>query len=167
MTSFNSTAQTVQVQDIQGQIYQMATEQLIKVARQCICDQFSSSQVEITQTQDAKDQVQILIGDYDHEVFMALFLDNRHRIIHHEIMFRGTIDAAAVYPREVVKTALKHNAAAVIFAHNHPSGVADPSQADITITRKLKNALALIEIRTLDHLIVGETVTSMAELGLV
>ena len=93
---------------------------------------------------------------YQHEVFACLFLDNQHHILEFEELFRGTIDSASVYPREVVKKALAHNAAAVIFAHNHPSGISEPSQADKLITDKLKQALALIDIRVLDHFIIGD-----------
>lgn len=96
-----------------------------------------------------------------------MFLDNRHRVITFEEMFRGTIDGASVYPREVVKAALQHNAAAVIFAHNHPSGVAEPSQADQAITKRLIEALLLVDVRVLDHLVVGEQVVSFAERGLI
>jgi DNA repair protein RadC len=104
---------------------------------------------------------------YPHEVFACLFLDNRHRMIQYEELFRGTIDGASVHPREVVRLALKINAAAVIFAHNHPSGVAEPSQADLRITQRLKDALALVEVRVLDHFIVGDGQgTSLAERGL-
>ena len=107
------------------------------------------------------------LGGIEHEVFAALFLDNRHRVIVFDELFRGTIDGAAVYPREVVKKCLAANAAAVIFAHNHPSGVAEPSDADVSITRKLTDALALIDVRVLDHLIIGQgTQTSLAERGL-
>lgn len=103
---------------------------------------------------------------YPYEVFACLFLDNQHRMIAFEELFRGTIDGASVYPREVVKQALQHNAAAVIFAHNHPSGVAEPSQADIHITRRLMSALELVDIRVLDHIIVGDDEPlSMAQLG--
>ena len=103
---------------------------------------------------------------YEHEVFACLFLDNQHRLLCFEELFRGTIDGASVYPREVVKQALRHNAAAVIFAHNHPSGTANPSQADITLTRRLKAALELVDIRVLDHIIVGDGETSsLTELG--
>jgi DNA repair protein RadC len=102
-----------------------------------------------------------------HEVFSALFLDNRHRVIEYRELFNGTIDSAAVYPREVVKHCLTTNAAAVIFAHNHPSGVAEPSDTDVRLTRKLVDALALIDVRVLDHLIIGRGVqTSLAERGL-
>ena len=100
-------------------------------------------------------------------MFACLFLDNRHRIISNEILFTGTIDGASVYPREVVKRCLQLNAAAIIFSHNHPSGIAEPSQADRQITLKLTQALALVDVRVLDHLVVGDkTVTSMAERGL-
>jgi DNA repair protein RadC len=103
---------------------------------------------------------------HEREVFSALFLDTRHRLITLEEMFLGTVDGASVHPREVVKRALKLNAAAVILAHNHPSGVAEPSHADELITVRLRDALALVDIRVLDHLIVGgTTVTSLAERG--
>ena len=102
-----------------------------------------------------------------HEVFCCLYLDNRHRVLRFDEMFRGTIDGTSVYPREVVKEALAINAAAVILAHNHPSGVAEPSQADERITRRLKSALKLVDIRLLDHLIIGDgESTSMAIRGL-
>lgn len=105
---------------------------------------------------------------YGHEVFACLFLDNQHRVIQWEELFRGTLDSASVYPREVAKQALRHNAAAVIFAHNHPSGVAEPSQADKAITDKLKQALALFDIRVLDHFIVADgRPYSFAEHGLI
>lgn len=104
----------------------------------------------------------------DIEVFSGLFLDSQHQLIKIEELFVGTIDGAAVYPREVVKKCLYHGAAAVIFAHNHPSGVAEPSQADIAITSKLKAALQTVDIRVLDHLIIGDpNITSMAERGLI
>jgi DNA repair protein RadC len=103
-----------------------------------------------------------------HEVFCCLFLDTRHRLIRYEELFRGTIDGATVYPREVVKRALQHNAAAVILGHNHPSGVAEPSEADRHITIKLAKALALVEIRLLDHVVVSRGGhVSLAERGLV
>jgi len=106
------------------------------------------------------------LRDYPHEVFAVLFLDQRNRVICYEEMFRGTIDGASVYPREVVKKSLEHNAAAVIFAHNHPSGVAEPSQSDERITQRLKEALNLVDIRVLDHFVVGDEVVSFAERGL-
>lgn len=106
------------------------------------------------------------LSDFPHEVFAVLFLDNRNRIVSFDKMFNGTIDGASVYPREVVRSAINHNAAAVIFAHNHPSGVAEPSHADEVITRRLKEALALVDVRVLDHFVVGDTIVSFAERGL-
>ena len=106
------------------------------------------------------------LRDYRFEVFSCLFLDTRHRVIEYEELFKGTIDGASVHPREVVRRALYHNAAAVIFAHNHPSGVAEPSQADERITGKLKDALNLIDVRVLDHFVIGDQVVSFAERGL-
>lgn len=107
------------------------------------------------------------LRDYDYEVFACLMLDNRNRVIACRELFRGTIDGASVYPREVVKQALADNAAAVILAHNHPSGVCEPSQADIRITRDLKAALALVDIRLLDHVIVGDEISCLSERGLI
>ena len=108
------------------------------------------------------------LRDLEHEVFCCLLLDKRHRLIHFEELFRGTLDSASVYPREIVKLALRCNAAAVILAHNHPSGVAEPSHADEQVTRRIREALALIDIRLLDHIIVGDAASvSLAERGLV
>lgn len=108
------------------------------------------------------------LRDLDHEVFCCLYLDNRYRLCGFEQLFRGTIDGASVHPREVVKRALTRRAAAVILAHNHPSGVAEPSRADELITTRLRDALALVDIRVVDHVIVGDGVcVSLAERGLV
>jgi len=100
--------------------------------------------------------LQAQLRDRPYEVFCCLYLDNRHRLIAFEELFRGTIDRAGVHPREVLRQTLLHNAAAVIFAHNHPSGVLEPSQADELITRRLKEALALMDVRVLDHFIIGD-----------
>jgi len=102
-----------------------------------------------------KDFCQVAIGHYDHEVFGVLFLNQRHCLIEFVELFRGTINGASVYPREVAKEALKYNAAAVMFTHNHPSGIAEPSEADKAITRRLVDALGLLDIRVLDHIVVG------------
>ncbi|MGH8426437.1 MAG: RadC family protein [Gammaproteobacteria bacterium] len=108
------------------------------------------------------------LRDRPHEVFCCFYLDTRHRVIDFEELFRGTIDGASVHPREVVKKALAKNAAAVIFAHNHPSGVAEPSDADRRLTRRLTDALALVDVRVLDHFVVGEgDPVSFAERGLI
>ena len=114
----------------------------------------------------ARNAIQLHFAGLEHEVFACLFLDNQHRVIKFEELFRGTIDGASVYPREVVKAALAHNSVALMFAHNHPSGVAEPSEADKFITKRLKDALNLVDIRVLDHFVVGETIYSFAEHGL-
>jgi len=120
----------------------------------------------ITSPDDTRQYLKARLRHKAYEVFAALFLDNRHRVIQYEELFRGTIDGASVYPREVVKKALEYNAAALIIAHNHPSGVAEPSQADEQITQRLNKALALVDIRLLDHLVVGDgEVVSLAERG--
>lgn len=117
---------------------------------------------------DAARYLKARLLDLPHEVFCCLFLDTRHRLIRYEELFRGTIDGATVYPREVVKRALQHNASAVILGHNHPSGVSEPSEADRSITLKLAKALALVEIRLLDHVVVSRGGhVSLAERGLV
>lgn len=110
---------------------------------------------------------QLNIAHLEYEVFGVLFLDNRHRLLQYQSMFRGTIDGASVHPREVAKAALLTNAAALIFTHNHPSGIVDPSQADRTITARLVDALGLIDVRVLDHIVVThETTYSFADHGL-
>ncbi len=122
----------------------------------------------ISSPADTRDFFAARLHDLHHEVFCCLYLDNRHRVLRFEELFRGTIDGTSVYPREVVKQALSHNAAAVIVAHNHPSGVAEPSQADEQITRRLSSALGLVDIRLLDHLIIGDgEATSLAGRGLI
>jgi DNA repair protein RadC len=117
---------------------------------------------------DTEAFLQARMRHLEHELFCCLFLDNRHQVLSFEELFRGTIDGTSVYPREVVKEALAINAAAVILAHNHPSGVAEPSQADERITLRLKSALALVDIRLLDHLIIGNgKATSLARRGII
>ena len=116
---------------------------------------------------DTEAFLQARLRDLPHELFCCLYLDNRHRVILFEELFRGTIDGTSVYPREVVKQALAVNAAAIIVAHNHPSGVTEPSQADERITRRLKSALELVDIRLLDHLVIGDgACTSLAARGM-
>ena len=116
--------------------------------------------------QAVRDYLKALLRHEPHEVFGCLFLDSKHRMLAFEVLFRGSIDSASVYPRQVVKRALAHNAAAVIFCHNHPSGITDPSQADRSLTKRLTQALDLIEVRVLDHFIVGDgDPLSMVEYG--
>ncbi len=121
----------------------------------------------MTTPQAVKDHLRLGIGSLDHEVFQVLFLDAQQRLIASEEMFRGTLSQTSVYPREVVKRALSLNAAAVILAHNHPSGMAEPSRADEYLTQTLKSALQMVDVRVLDHMVVGGTdVCSFAERGL-
>ncbi|WP_282286990.1 RadC family protein [Pseudomonas sp. PS02302] len=116
--------------------------------------------------QQVRDYLKARLRHEPHEIFACLFLDTRHRVLAFEALFHGTIDGASVYPRQVVKRALAHNAAAVILTHNHPSGIAEPSQADRLLTTRLKDALALVDVRVLDHFIVGDgEPLSMAEYG--
>jgi DNA repair protein RadC len=122
---------------------------------------------ELTRTIDTKYYLSAKLRHKQQEIFACVFLDNRHRVVGYEELFFGTINQSNVYPREVIKRALYHNAAAVILAHNHPSGIADPSSSDKYITVDLKKALALIDVRVLDHIIVGDDVVfSMLEAGL-
>lgn len=119
-----------------------------------------------TSTHATRDWLRLKMAGLEREIFMVLFLDNQHHLLTYETLFTGSINSTEVHPREVVKAALRHNAAAVIFAHNHPSGHAEPSQADREITDRLKNALTMLDIRTLDHLVVGHnTMVSFAERG--
>jgi len=112
--------------------------------------------------------LRLTLAEIPHEVFYCICLDSQNRVIHHEELFRGTLTQTSVYPREVVKLALAHNAGAVIFAHNHPSGIAEPSRADELLTTALKQALALVDVRVLDHFIIaGATALSFAERGLI
>ena len=120
----------------------------------------------LSSPQDSADWLRMRLAPRDAEVFCVLFLDTRHRVLAFEEMFQGTLDGASVHPREIVRAALRHNAAAVILAHNHPSGNPEPSAADVVITQTLKQALDLVGCRVLDHLIAGETVTSLASRGL-
>jgi len=139
---------------------------VLEIGRRYLADRLKRGDP-LTSPDDTRAFLRAHLGAYPHEVFACLFLDNRHRVIRFEELFRGTIDGASVHPREVVKQALAHNAAALIFAHNHPSGVAEPSRADQALTRRLTEALALVDIRVLDHFVVGDgEPVSLAELGL-
>lgn len=121
----------------------------------------------LTSPKQAADFLIHQLRDQPREVFAVVYLDNRHHVLHYEELFHGTLSGAAVHPREVVKGVLGRNAAAVIVAHNHPSGVAEPSQADTMLTVKLKDALKLVEVRLLDHLVIGDgEFVSMSERGL-
>lgn len=121
----------------------------------------------LTSPQAVRDYLRLSLATREHEVFVTIFLDAQHRVLACEELFRGTLTQTSVYPREIVKAALKANAAAVIFSHNHPSGVAEPSQADELLTRQLRDALAVVDVKVLDHFIVaGRHTLSFAERGL-
>ena len=156
------------LRDIKGlgpaKIAQLAA--VMEVARRCLKADLRSANA-LTSPGAVRDYLRLAISSREHEVFVCLWLDAQHRVISTEELFRGTLTQTSVYPREIVKAGLKANAAAVIFAHNHPSGVAQPSQADELLTRNLKEALALVEIKVLDHFIVaGSQTLSFAERGL-
>lgn len=148
-----------------GRYREASDSEIIKTAIDAINTQFTPG-TEITEPGKAQDFLKLHLGALEHELFAVLWLDNRHRVIAFEELFRGTIDGSSIYPREVVKSALGYNAAACILAHNHPSGVGEPSNADQNITQKIKAALSVIEVRTLDHIIIGEHTCSLAERGL-
>ena len=143
----------------------VSSAEILTMARTLLRRRFARGTA-ITSPERTKEFLLLHLAPLEHEVFACLFLDNRHRVIEYRELFRGTIDGASVHPREVVREAMRTNAAAVIFAHNHPSGVAEPSQSDLRITQRLKEALALVDVRVLDHFIVGSEIVSFAERGL-
>lgn len=139
---------------------------VLEMARRALAERSQREDV-LSSPQAVRDYLRLRLALREHEVFAAVFLDAQNRVIALEELFRGSLKETSVYPREVVKRALHHNAAGVIFAHNHPSGVAEPSRADEALTRALKDALALVEVRVLDHFIVAAGGTlSFAERGL-
>jgi len=139
----------------------------LELARRALREEISTRDA-LTSPRAVRDYLRLALGGREQEVFVVLLLDAQHRVIATEELFRGTLTQTSVYPREVVKCALRHNAAAAIFAHNHPSGVAEPSHADEILTRSLKSALALVDVQVLDHFIVAGTRTmSFAERGLI
>ncbi|AYN20475.1 RadC family protein [Alcaligenes aquatilis] len=164
--SFSSFDSSLLVRDAQGRYLPASADQIIEAARQVI-DQKMQRGVSFTSPTLVKEYLVTKLSGFEHEVFAVLFLDSQHRLIEYVEMFRGTIDSASVYPREVVKEALMLNAAAVIISHNHPSGNPEPSSADKALTQRLKETLALVDVRTLDHIVVGGAdTTSFAERGL-
>lgn len=144
----------------------VTAEEVIGLARQLL-EQRVQRHGAIASPDDTREFLAAHFGHRLSEVFAVLFLDTRHRVIALEDLFHGTIDGASVYPREVVRRALHHNAAAVILAHNHPSGIAEPSRSDEMLTQRLRDALALVDVRVLDHIVVaGSSAVSFAERGL-
>jgi DNA repair protein RadC len=139
---------------------------VLEIACRALKEKLSSGNA-LNSPSAVRDYLRMKLQALPHEVFVVLFLDAQNRVIGSEELFRGTLTQTSVYPREVVKAALARNAAAMIFAHNHPSGVAEPSRADELLTQALKQALALVDIRTLDHFVVADgQLTSFAERGL-
>jgi DNA repair protein RadC len=143
----------------------MAAKELVLRA---LSEDLAHQPIQLNSPQVVKDYLKLILGGRQQEVFVVLFLDAQHQIIATEEMFHGTLTQTSVYPREVVKRALFHNAQAVIFCHNHPSGIVEPSQSDRLLTDALKQALSLVDVRVLDHFIVGdEKVMSFAEKGMI
>jgi len=146
----------------------MNDEQIIEKALHILREKAPNEYFAVGSPDDSKKYAQLKIGSSDREIFLVMFLNAAHKVIAYEEMFKGTLDKAAIYPREIAKAALKHNAAAVILAHNHPSGSVEPSDSDQTMTKIVTKALALLDIIVLDHLIVSYTDTlSFAERGLI
>jgi DNA repair protein RadC len=139
---------------------------VLELARRALAEQMREADL-LTSPQAVRDYLRLHLQGREEEVFVAVFLDAQHRAIQYEELFKGTLSQTSVYPREVVKRALYHNAAAVILAHNHPSGLAEPSRADELLTQALKQALALVDVKVLDHFVVGQgSSVSFAERGL-
>lgn len=154
---------TLRVRDARGTYRAIPVDTLMKAAREAALADPGWSGVCLSTPDTVKGQLKLLMHHLEQEVFAVLWTDTRHHLLMFEKLFYGTINAASVHTREVVKAALRHNAAACILVHNHPSGVSNPSVADLNITAQLKQALALVDVEVLDHMIVGNTVWSMAE----
>ena len=162
-TEFNGCALMVKEED--GTYRPARGEEIVEAAKETLSGRFQRGET-LSTSLDTRDYLWLQMAGYEQEVFGILWLDNRHRVIAFEELFKGTIDGTTVHPREVVKSALRHNAAACILCHNHPSGFTEPSRNDKSITRRVRDALALVEVRTLDHFVVGESTYSFAEHGL-
>lgn len=130
-------------------------DEIIQQAKDILARRMMTRGVSLTDPQEAVDYLHLKLQAQEREVFACLFLDTRHRVIEYQEMFFGTINGASVHPREVVKEALRLNAAAIIFAHNHPSGIAEPSSADRHLTNQLRDTLKLVEVKALDHFVIG------------
>ena len=148
-----------------GQAKFVQLKAVVEMSRRYLHEKIQRGDV-MENVDDVKRYLQSRLQAYPFEVFSCLFLDNKHRVIEYEELFRGTVDAASVHTREVVRRTIHHNAVAVVLAHNHPSGIAEPSGSDVEITARLKAALKLIDVRVLDHFIIGDEIVSFAERGL-
>lgn len=168
MNSINS-QEAAQYNIVESVVIQAAEREVIEHALRILTKRLKYSGDVLESPQAVKDYLRLQMAPLESEYFACLWLNTKHAVIDFQVIFRGTIDAASVYPREVVKSAMRYNAGAVIFVHNHPSGNVEPSNADITLTKKLKEALSLVDVRSLDHMIVGGcnalNVHSMAESG--
>jgi DNA repair protein RadC len=160
----SSSLSALYVRDGRGRYQRAEADQILEAARRLV-DQRLQRGVTLSDPSVAKEFLRLRMATLEHEVFVAILLDTRQRVLEFVELFRGTIDGAEVHPREVVKTALAANAAAMIIAHNHPSGCPEPSAADRAVTARLKQALALMDIRLLDHFVVGDDVVSLAARG--
>jgi DNA repair protein RadC len=164
--STHSESLSLLVRDAQGE-YRLATGDEVLVAARQVLGRRVRRGSTLSSPDTVRDYLRTKLGALEHEVFVGFLLDSQNRLIEYAELFRGTLAQTSVYPREVVKIALTRNAAAMIFAHNHPSGVAEPSRADELLTQTLKQALSLVEVRVLDHFIVaGDSIVSFAERGL-
>lgn len=150
-------------------IYEVENEEdkIIEKALNIIRSRMKKNDVLFNSPKSVRDYITLKYSNLEHEVFVMFHLDNQHHLIAETELFRGTIDECSVYPREVMKDVFKYNSNKIILVHNHPSGGSEPSRADIQITKKLQNMLAVIDVGILDHLIVGNTITSFAEKGLI
>lgn len=166
LDSSSSSSASLLVRDEHGQYLPASADQILDAARQVIDARMPKGML-FTAPGDVKDYLRTKLGGYDHEVFAVMLLSAEHRLIDYVEMFHGTISQASVYPREVVKLALRHHAAALVMSHGHPSGSQNVSAADVALTKRLTEALMLVDVRVLDHIIVaGNTAVSMAEGGL-
>ena len=162
----SAAASSLLVRDVAGEYRPADADEVLQAAQRVLAGRVRGTDV-LTSPAVVKDFLRVKLGALEHEVFAVLMLDAQNHLIEYVELFRGTVNQASVYPREVVKESLALNAAAAIFCHNHPSGVAEPSQADEVLTSTLKTALSLVDVRVLDHLIVaGNDVMSFAERGL-
>lgn len=162
-SSFDS---SLLVRDVAGDYRPAKADEVLQAALRVLAGQMYGSEA-LTSPQVVRDFLRIKLGTLEHEVFAIIHLDAQNRVIDYVEMFRGTVSQTSVYPREVVKDSLARNSAALILVHNHPSGVAEPSRADEMLTQTLKSALALVDVRVLDHLVVaGASILSFAERGL-
>jgi DNA repair protein RadC len=154
------------VRDVTGDYRPANADEVLQAAQRVLAGRMRDSEA-LTSPQVVRDFLKVKLGALEHEVFALIHLDAQNRVIDYAEMFRGTITRTSVYPREVVKEALARNSAALLLVHNHPSGAAEASRADEALTQMLKSALALVDVRVLDHLIVaGDTILSFAERGL-